>query len=199
MIQAATGVWSAEDAPPREDLSDLQLVTQAQQGDTEAFSVLVGRHQSLVYNLAYRYMREGASAEDMAQETFVKAYRLLKGFRGDCNFSTWLYQVTASVCLTELSRRKKRQTVERHPFRECKDVDKPQECSDLPEVIRYCVDKLPERYWQIITLYYLKELPYEEIATALRIPKGTLKTWMHRARNQLRKIMEKEFPFHALF
>ena len=62
----------------------------------------------------------------------------------------------------------------------------------MPELIRRCVTKLPERYATIVSLYYLQEVPYEDIAETMRIPMGTLKTWMHRARLQLRKIVEKE-------
>lgn len=179
--------------------SDLEFVLAAQKGDTDAFSHLVGRHQHLVYNLAYRFMRDAALAEDMAQEAFLKAYRLLKGFRGDCSFSTWMYRVTASVCLTELDRRKRRSEVEllpAHGAPRCavQDIE-----FDVPELIRQCVTRLSPRYATIVTLYYLREIPYEEIAHVMRIPMGTLKTWMHRARAQLRKIVEKELHGHGLF
>jgi RNA polymerase sigma-70 factor (ECF subfamily) len=73
----------------------------------------------------------------------------------------------------------------------------PEETSDTPELIRRCVTKLPERYATIVTMYYLDEITYEEIAETLNIPMGTLKTWMHRARHQLRKIVEKEITSNA--
>lgn len=173
-------------------LPDIELVYRSKQGDTDAFSILVIRHQQLVYNLAFRFMREPALAEDMAQEAFLKAYRLLNGFRGDCNFSTWLYRVTVSVCLTEINRRKKRNEVELLPIHEKHNICSILESFDMPELIRLCVKKLPARYSLIVSLYYFKESSYEEIAQFLHIPMGTLKTWMYRARNQLRKIVEKE-------
>lgn len=176
--------------------NDLALVARTKTGDTEAFSELVRRHERVVYNLAYRFMRDPAMAEDMAQEAFVKAYRLLNGFRGDCSFSTWLYRVTCSVCLTELNRRKRRAEVELTLDTVADAAKDPEETSDLPELIRRCVTKLPERYAAIMTLYYLQEVPYEEIAETMNIPMGTLKTWMHRARLQLRKIVEKEIKVH---
>jgi RNA polymerase sigma-70 factor (ECF subfamily) len=194
----AAAAWSATLAAPANDVCDLELVSRARKGDADAFSLLVTRHQHLVFNLAYRFMRDNGLAEDMAQEAFMKAYRLLNGFRGDCNFSTWMYRVTVSVCLTELHRRKKRQEVELDPLHERVEASVRREISDLPEVIRRCVGKLPDRYSSIITLYYLKEISYDEIAHVMRIPMGTLKTWMHRARNQLRKIVEKELCGHGL-
>jgi RNA polymerase sigma-70 factor (ECF subfamily) len=190
--------WTATEATPPEDVSDTELVVCAKKGDTEAFSVLVQRHQNLVFNLSYRFMRDPTLAEDAAQEAFLKAFRLLRGFRGDCNFSTWMYRVTVSVCLTEISRRKKRQEVELQPMDGRQTVDRRVESSDVLDMIRRCVNLLPGRYASIITLYYLKEISYEEIARVMQIPMGTLKTWMFRARNQLRSIVEKEFDIHGI-
>ena len=181
-------------AQVREDveITDLELVNNTKSGDPEAFSELVRRHQHIVYNVAYRFMRDVALAEDMAQEAFLKAYRLLKGFRGDCSFSTWMYRVTCSVCLTELSRRKRRGEVELLPKHAGASAVYPSDAIDMPDHIRRCVAKLSDRYATIITLYYLKGVSYEEIAQVMEIPMGTLKTWMFRARKQLRKIVEKE-------
>jgi RNA polymerase sigma-70 factor (ECF subfamily) len=176
------------------ELSDIELVRQCQSGNREAFSQLVLRHQQLVYNVAYRYMRETTSAEDMAQEAFIKAYRLLKGFRGDCSFATWMYRVTSTTCLSEISKRKRRNEI-RLEERDTELIEAetlaPEE-RDTRARIRKCVTRLPNHYATAITLYYLKGISYDEIAEALEIPLGTLKTWMFRARRQLRKIVEKE-------
>ena len=180
-----------------DDESDLDLVARAKAGDTHAFGVLVRRHQHVVYNLSYRYMREVALSEDMAQEAFLKAFRLLNGFRGDCSFSTWMYRVTSSVCLTELSRRKKRGEVELQPVHGESTTTDSVEAQDTAALIRRCVTKLPEKYATIVTMYYLQELPYEEIASAMEIPLGTLKTWMFRARKELRQIVEEELEHRA--
>lgn len=177
-----------------EALGDLELVRRSQSGSREAFSELVRRHQHLVYNVAYRYMRDATLAEDMAQESFVKAYRLLKGFRGDCSFTTWMYRVTSTTCLTELNKRKKRGEVELtadNGSLMCSTEHKPAE-KDMKEQIRRCVTRLSDRYATIVTLYYLKGISYDEIAEVMSVPLGTLKTWMFRARKQLRMIVEKE-------
>lgn len=187
-----TALWNSPIAGTDAPLTDLELVAETQAGDVEAFSELVRRHERVVYNLAFRFMREGTAAEDMAQEAFLKAFRMLKGFRGDCEFSTWMYRVTCSVCLTELSRRKKRSEVELNLDAANASVEPEHEAADFAGIIRNCVQKLPEKYERIITLYYLRELSYEEIAAKLDIPMGTLKTWMHRARKSLRRIVEQE-------
>jgi RNA polymerase sigma-70 factor, ECF subfamily len=188
-------VWDSLDehtAQTAQTVSDLDLVDKTRQGEIEAFSELVRRHQRVVYNLAYRFMRECTSAEDMAQEAFLKAFRMLHGFRGECEFSTWMYRVTCSVCLTELNRRKKRNEVALHPEALTAAVVPQHDAVDLRDIMRVCVAQLPQRYENIITLYYLRELSYEEIAAKLDIPMGTLKTWMHRARKHLRRIVERE-------
>jgi RNA polymerase sigma-70 factor (ECF subfamily) len=96
------------------------------------------------------------------------------------------------VCLTELGRRKKRGEVELEPHHMNEAAIAPPEDIDIPEKIRKCVNKLSDRYSTIITLYYLRGISYDEIAQSMDIPMGTLKTWMFRARKQLRKIVEKE-------
>lgn len=174
-----------------DEVSDEALVKRAKRGRGDAFSELVRRHQHTVYSLCLRYMKDPALAEDMAQEAFLKGFRLLKGFRGDCRFSTWMYRVTSSVCLTELARRGKRGEV---PLDEAPQASRDAEAGELElgEIVRHCVTRLPERYATIVTMYYLQQAPYEEIAAAMKIPVGTLKTWMFRARKELRELVEAE-------
>lgn len=199
MSSRTTTLNPALSAAPRgyADLDDLELVNRSKSNEPDAFSELVRRHQHIVFNVSYRYMRDNALAEDMSQEAFLKAYRLLKGFRGDCSFSTWMYRVTCSVCLTELNRRKRRGEVELAPQHLNQLAEEPSYTGDMPEIIRRCVGKLPDRYSTIITLYYLKGISYDEIAEVMDIPMGTLKTWMFRARKQLRTVVEKELPADA--
>ena len=179
------------------ELTDNELVKIARKGNAEAFSELVRRHQNRVYNLALRYMRDPVRAEDMAQEAFLKGFRLLKGFRGDCAFSTWMYKVTGSVCLTELAKRKKRGEVELNPTHDRAYESTEAQDNDEAELVRRCVTKLPEKYAAIVTLYYLNEMPYDEIAQIMEVPIGTLKTWMFRARKELRTIVQQELEVQA--
>ena len=192
MIATALKQWPRFMKAEYNELTDTELVKIAQKGDPDAFSELVQRHQLRVYNLALRYMRDSSRAEDMAQEAFLKGFRLLKGFRGDCSFSTWMYKVTGSVCLTEIGKRKKRGEVEFNPMHEGTYESTKAQDNDQAEIVRRCVMKLPEKYAAIVTLCYLNEMPYEEIAQIMEIPIGTLKTWMFRARKDLRVIVQEE-------
>jgi RNA polymerase sigma-70 factor (ECF subfamily) len=184
--------WTAAWVSAVPDETEERLVRLAKKGDPDAFSELVRRHQHTVFNLACRFMRDPTLAEDMVQEAFLKAFRLLRTFRGDCAFGTWMYRVTCSVCLTEINRRKKRGEVALRPRHDRAAGGSRLESADIPDLVRRCVTMLPGRYAAIITLYYLREIPYEEIARIMRIPMGTLKIWMHRARKQLKRIVEKE-------
>jgi RNA polymerase sigma-70 factor, ECF subfamily len=199
MIGALQRTWPTLESLSMRQESDEALVRRTKAGEAEAFSELARRHERVVYNLAYRFMRDATTAEDMAQEAFLKAFRLLGGFRGDSSFSTWLYRVTSSVCLTELAKRKRRAEVPLGPERE-KDIGSTPapEATDVPELIRGCVAQLSKRYAEVITLYYIEEISYDEICQILNVPMGTLKTWMHRARHALKKVVEKELSDHGL-
>lgn len=198
MINATTvRHWPRYMKAEYDELTDNDLVKTVQTGNADAFSELVRRHQHRVYNLSFRYMRDANRAEDMAQEAFLKGFRLLKGFRGDCAFSTWMYKVTGSVCLTEIAKRKKRGEVELRPVHEGSYESTTAADTDEAELVRRCVMELPDKYATIITLYYLNETPYEEIAQVMEIPIGTLKTWMFRARKELKIIVEKQLEATA--
>ena len=172
--------------------SDAELVLASKRGDTEAFSELVLRHRDMAYKVACRFMRDPLLADDLTQEACLKAYRLIGGFRGDCRFSTWLYRVTTSVCLTELNRRKRRNEVPLQSNHIAGRVGDEVETREMAELVRKCVGKLSTRYEKIVTLYYLKQEPYERIAREMDVPIGTLKTWMYRARKELRNSVEQE-------
>jgi RNA polymerase sigma-70 factor (ECF subfamily) len=102
-----------------------------------------------------------------------------------------MYRVTSSVCLTELARRGRRGEVSLDEAMPAAGGAKAGE-QELAEIVRHCVTKLPERYAAIVTMYYLQQAPYEEIAGVMKIPVGTLKTWMFRARKELRALVESE-------
>lgn len=174
------------------DSSDAELVQASKRGDTDAFSELVRRHRDMVYKVACRFMRDSLLADDLTQEACLKAYRLIGGFRGDCRFSTWLYRVTTSVCLTELNRRKRRNEVPLQADHIAEKTGEEVETREMAELVRKCVGKLSTRYEKIVTLYYLEQEPYERIAHEMDVPIGTLKTWMYRARKELRHSVEQE-------
>ena len=171
--------------------SDTELVARARQGDEAAFEQLVLRHQRYVFNLAYRVLSDYAEAEDMTQEAFVRVWRGLSGFRGQARFTTWLYRIVHNLCLNRLPGLQ-RELLQTGPVEEVL-ADPGLSPADLFAVreqmafLHAQMDRLPEKYRLVLTLRYLQHLSYDEIAAALEMPMGTVKTHIHRARRLLRE------------
>jgi RNA polymerase sigma-70 factor (ECF subfamily) len=193
------------------EASDLSLVQRAQKGEAGAFDALVRRYQHKVVKLVMRYVRNQTEAEDIAQEAFIKAYRALPRFRGDSAFYTWLYRIainTAKNALAARARNPVQFDLDRGDGRD--DGDAPFDLQDrmtdtatpealaLTEEIRATVtsaiEQLPEDLRTAIMLRELEGLSYEEIATAMDCPVGTVRSRIFRAREavdaRLREIFD---------
>jgi len=171
--------------------SDAELVARARQGNEAAFEQLVRRHQRYVFNLAYRVLGDYAEAEDVTQEAFVRAWRGLSGFRGQARFTTWLYRIVHNLCLNRLPGLR-RELLQVELLEEVLDdpAPSPPDLFEARERVAFLhaeLDRLPEKYRLVLTLRYLQGLSYAEIAAALDVPMGTVKTHLHRARRLLRE------------
>ena len=169
--------------------NDAILVARARQGDEAAFEQLVRRHQRYVLNVAYRVLGDYAEAEDMTQEAFVRAWRGLSGFRGQAQFKTWLYRIVHNLCLNRLPGLQ-RELLQAEPLEEVLPSPAPSMPSRFEDQERMAflhteLGRLPEKYRLVLTLRYLQHLSYDEIATTLDVPIGTVKTHIHRARRML--------------
>jgi RNA polymerase sigma-70 factor (ECF subfamily) len=171
--------------------SDTELVVRARQGDEAAFEQLVLRHQRYVFNLAYRVLGDYTEAEDITQEAFVRVWRGLSGFRGQARFTTWLYRIVHNLCLNRLPGLQ-RELLQTEPLEEvlADPGPSPADLFAVREQMAFLhaqMDRLPEKYRLVLTLRYLQHLSYDEIAAALEMPMGTVKTHIHRARRLLRE------------
>jgi RNA polymerase sigma-70 factor (ECF subfamily) len=171
-------------------VDDQELIAAALAGRPDAFGELVGRYERAVYNLAVRTLRDRTEAEDAAQEAFFKAYRALNTFRPGAKFSTWIFTICYRGCCDRLAKRK------RFSGDELPDSADPAagpaqlaERHDEAQRLRRAIDELPEKYRTVITLYHLQGKQYEEIATVLNLPLGTVKTHLFRAKDLLRKAL----------
>jgi len=177
---------------PATTVDDQTLVNQALAGRGEAFGTLVERYDRAVYHLAYRTLRDSEEARDVAQEAFFKAFRSLRTFRPGAKFSTWIFSITYHACCDRLTRRK-RYSNEELPERADSGAGPEQQAiaGDEARRLRAAIAQLPEKYRSVITLYHLQGRQYDEIAQVLEIPIGTVKTHLFRAKEQLRRTLNK--------
>jgi RNA polymerase sigma-70 factor (ECF subfamily) len=173
------------------------LVAAAKDGDREAFEELVRVTYADTYTLAFRITGDEEDARDVTQEAYLRAYRGLKRFRGDAQFSTWMYRITANCAATALGRRKRDrhdQLFDDAPLAdERPDID-PQaraDASSLRDRVSVALASLPPRLRAVVVLRDVYDLPHEEIAAELGISESAAKVRLHRAR---RKLREQVFP-----
>src|SRR5215212_10761651 len=180
------------------DVSEQHLIQRAQKGDHEAFAVLVTDHQRYVYNLAVRVLKNEEEALDLAQETFVRAWTALPNFRGQSQFRTWLYRIVTNLCYNRLPNLRRSLTdLGDDVIYEIPETDlsfsnpaHDVESRELRSYLHHAIESLDENYRLLILLRYQNELAYEEIASMLNLPLGTVKTGLFRAKEQLRHALE---------
>ena len=171
-----------------------ELIRRAGQGDQEAFRQLVETYQAPAYRLALRMCGgDAALAEDAAQEAFLAAWRGLPRFRGDSRFSTWLYRLTTNAAIDYLRREKRHRAADDIAELELPD-DAPtmQELSERAETqsrVRRALSCLSDEHRQVLLLRYMQELDYGEIAAALEVSEGTVKSRINRAKARLRELL----------
>jgi RNA polymerase sigma-70 factor, ECF subfamily len=186
-------------------LSDLSLVRYAQSGEAWAFDRLVLKYRPRIVDLTMRYTRNPADAEDATQETFIKAYRGLRHFRGDSAFYTWLFRIASNCARNVLKARRRdllKNTIDFAEFRNAarlptrlRELATPEELAltaDIHGTVNSALEGLSEEHRAVITLREIDGLSYQEIASAMSIPVGTVRSRVFRARDfidhKLRRI-----------
>ncbi len=190
-----------------------KLVVAAQQGNQEAFGALVDEYQDNIYNYVARMIRDRTEAEDIAQETFVKAYQALGEFRGASSFQTWLYRIASNLAIDTIRRRKRQGSVSLEQPVLTDEDQVPRQWPDegpgpfeqvgtaeTQQAVREAITTLSPKLRTVIVLYDLEGLSYQQIADILGCPLGTVKSRLFNARNQLHDILAerltgKELPF----
>jgi len=170
------------------NFQDDALVTLARAGSSEAFDELVGRYQAPVTRLAYRLTRDPDEAKDVAQDAFLRAYRRLGSFHPDRPFSRWLFVIARNASLDAIRRRRRAAALP--PGEELPVELGPEDYAlrnDEAERVHSALEELPAHYRSVLEMYYVSGLRYREIADALGIPLGTVKTYLSRAKRRLRE------------
>ncbi len=175
-------------------MEEKELIRLSQEGDEEAFSLLVIKYQRKVFCLAYGFTHNRETADDLAQEAFIKAYFGLSRFKFKSTFGTWLYRITINTIKDHLRKKERMNKVsiqdihERFSFRE--DEERERETKKRQEerrrIVHQFIQTLPEKYRTILTLRDIQDFSYQEISKILRISPGTVDSRLHRARKMLR-------------
>lgn len=172
-----------------------KIIARARRGDADAFEQLVVAYRDQVFRLALRMCGSEADADEVAQEAFLSAWKALPNFRGESQFSTWLYQLTTHAAI-DLMRREKRQ-IAAADITEVSAADpapSPQqqaEQSEQREIVRDAILQLAPEQREVVVLRFMEELSYEEIGAVLKLPSGTVKSRLNRAKAQLKEILSK--------
>jgi len=177
--------------------TDSQLVARAQSGDQQAFAELVSRHRAPVFRLAVSILgREFIpEAEDVAQEVFLKVHHALQSFRGEAEFSSWIYRITFNQALNLKARVRFRsphedETVLERTVTSQLGPDQQAETAQRDRVIAECIQTLPDVYQSSLRLYYWLGAGVAEVAELLNVPENTAKSYLHRARQLLHSMLK---------
>ena len=175
---------------------DDYLIDKVIKGENNAYAELVDRYKQMVYTLAYKIVKNREDAEEVAQDTFVKAYNALNDFKGDSKFSTWLYKIAYYRSLDYLNKNKRRVETtkidisEEYNIASLDDALDALEAKDRTEIIKHAIQKLPGEDSVLITLYYFETLSMNEISKVMGISPNTIKVRLFRGRKRLAKILE---------
>lgn len=182
-------------------MSEEEIIRLCKDGDRDAFDELVKMHQSKIVNMAYGMLSDREDAFDATQEVFVRVYKNIDSFKGNSSFSTWIYRICVNVCSDMLRKRQRGGNIisintaysdDDKEMDICDGAPTPEEYAQLSEkqaAIRTAISKLKDEYRAVITLFDIEGLSYDEISVILKLPSGTVKSRLNRARNALKKIL----------
>ena len=176
--------------------TDQFLIDKTLEGDTKAFGELIDRYQNYVYTIAIRILKVAEEAEEVAQDSFIKAYDSLSTFRGDSKFSTWLYRIVYHKSLDRLKKNKRHRTVEINEEITEDSLDHIENGleylmkEERSRVIRDCINMLPEEDSAIISLFYFEEQSVKEIAKVTDLSEDNIKIKLYRSRKKLFSLLQ---------
>lgn len=181
---------------------DAALVKRAKQGDGKAYDELILLYKDAVYGVIFRMVRNKHEAEDLTQEAFIKAYNSINSFNEEYAFSTWLFKIATNNCIDFFRKRKlstqsmdqtiryKDEAIKQEYADPEQSSDKSLLASEKTKLIHQAIENLPEKYRTAIIMRHTEERSYEEIATMLDLPLGTIKARIFRAREMLKKSLK---------
>ena len=184
-------------------ISDKELMELIQAGDDKAFGTLVGRFQDRLLNFVGRIITDRETAEELVQETFLRIFKQKNSYTPEYAVSTWIYTIALNLARSELRKRKLRRFISLDFIKEEADIELPDRINlkavSLAPIIQQAIEKLPEDYKTAFVLCDIQRLPYQQIAEVMRVPVGTVKSRINRARSMLRdKLKPYKEIYHEL-
>ncbi len=184
-------------------ISDKELMELIQAGDDKAFGTLVGRFQDRLLNFVGRIITDRETAEELVQETFLRIFKQKNSYTPEYAVSTWVYTIALNLARSELRKRKLRRFISLDFIKEEADIELPDRVNlkamSLAPIIQQAIEKLPEDYKTAFILCDIQRLPYQQIAEVMRVPVGTVKSRINRARSMLRdKLKPYKEIYHEL-
>jgi len=178
--------------------NDQQYIENVLSGDTNAFAFLVDKYKDMVFSLALKITKSREEAEEVSQDSFIKAFKSLKNFKGDSKFSTWLYKITYNNCLDRVKKNARRYNtdtideVNENKIKAIEDTLQTIERKERAAVIKECMEVLPEDERTILWLFYFEELSLKEIIDVTSYSESNIKVKLHRARKRLLSIVKEK-------
>lgn len=172
------------------------IINKINDGDTQAFAILVDRYKDLVFTLAIRMLKNREEAEEVAQDTFIKVFTALPKFKGDSKLSTWIYKVAYNTCLDRIRKNKRgvdEVGIDSFIEHQIKTVDNALDALEEKEqqqIIQHCLQQLASKDSFLLTLFYFEELSLEEISQIVNMEPNTVKVNVHRARKRLATVLK---------
>jgi RNA polymerase sigma-70 factor (ECF subfamily) len=179
-------------------LDDQHYIDLIIQGETNAFAVLVDRYKNMIYTLALKMIKNREEAEEVAQDTFIKAYNSLSKFKGDSKFSTWIYKVAYNTCLDRLKKNKKEDDTisidefSSHLLKTMDNALSALEEKERKQAIQNCLNLLQREENFLLTLFYFEDQSLEEIGKVMSITANNVKVKLFRSRQKLAAILKKQ-------
>lgn len=176
--------------------NDQHYINKVLQGDANSFAVLVDRYKDMVFSLVIKMTKNKEEAEEVSQDTFIKAFQNLQKFKGESKFSTWLYRIAYRTCLDAIKKDKKHRNtyeVNEVTMQHIKSTDtvlQQLERTERAEVMKACLNQLPMEEKSILWMFYFDELSLKEIIEVTNMSEANLKVKLHRARKRLLGIVK---------
>ncbi|QQS35059.1 MAG: sigma-70 family RNA polymerase sigma factor [Ignavibacteriales bacterium] len=178
------------------NLSDIEIIESVKRGNQSDYSIIVNRYKNKAFSLLKRMLKNEMEAEEVLQDCFLKAYRGLNNFRLESKFSTWFYRIVYNSALTKLTAKKRKIENEMSSIDDHLDLAGEVEADQVEKLetekfVNRLIEKLPEKYASLITMFYLEEMSCEEIGEVMNLSVPNVKVILHRSRNALKDAVLK--------